>query len=251
MKVLYFTSTGNSLWVARQFTDRPLSIVGLLRTGTFEISDNEAIGIVLPDHVSDLPLPAKEFLAKASLKAPYIFGIVTYGSEIGSTVKELLKHQKCDYANSLLMVDNYFPLFNLEEQLKNQSRKKTAEHLAQIVADVQSRRKFISYPGLIKRFVGAAERIMFPLLGQTVKRFSVDHNLCVKCGICAKVCPMDNISYNPWPAYADNCIMCGACRQNCPQNAIRYKGEKDTLRYRHPDISLTDIINANNSPAQT
>ena len=60
MKIIYFTSTGNSLWVARQFTDIPISIIGLKRSGIYDITDEEAIGVIVPDHVSDLPSPVSE-----------------------------------------------------------------------------------------------------------------------------------------------------------------------------------------------
>lgn len=68
MKVLYFTSTGNSLWVARQFTDTPQSIIHLMRSGTYEISDDEAIGIITPDHFSNVPKPVRAFLEKEPSK---------------------------------------------------------------------------------------------------------------------------------------------------------------------------------------
>lgn len=249
MKVLYFTSTGNSLYVARQFSESPLSIIGLRRSGVYNIEDDEAIGIITPDHASDLPRPVKEYLSKVTLKAPYIFGVVTYGYDVASTVAELAKLQHFDYINKLLMIDNYFPEFNEQKQIENAPKKEIDSHLAEIVADIKTRKRFVNNPGFLYRAIlGPLMHVGFPLLGQNYKRFHVDHDKCVKCGICGKVCPMDNISYDPWPEIGSNCLVCGACRQNCPQNAIRFKGEKDEVQFRNEHVSVKDIINANNNP---
>ena len=247
MKVLYFTSTGNSLWVARHFTDTPLSIVQLLHSGDFGISDDEAIGIVVPDHVCDIPAPVREYLMQANLDAPYKFAIITYGSDAAAAPERLLELQHVDYLNTILMVDNYFPVFNQKEQVEEAPKKDITRHLDLIISDIRQRRRFINYSDKEKKIKGDEWREYYlPQLSELSKNFHVDHDKCVKCGICAKVCPMGNISYDPWPEFGTNCLLCGACRQNCPRSAIRWKGEKDTYQYRHADITVADIIKANN-----
>lgn len=248
MKVLYFTSTGNSLWVAGKFTDEPMSIVQLKLSGKNEISDDEAIGIIVPDHVCDIPEPVREYLTRATLKAPYKFAIITYGKSYASAPERLLELLDLDYLETLLMVDNYFPVFNQKEQVEEQWRKETPRHLEMIINDVKQRRHHIKRSENEDKIEGDKWREYYmPELHQLYKNFHVDQEKCVKCGICAKVCPMGNILYTPWPEFGDKCIVCGACRQNCPHNAIRFKGEKDTFQYRHPGISVAEIIRANNN----
>lgn len=251
MKVIYFTSTGNSLYVARQFSDSPMSIIGLERSGIYDIEDDEAIGIITPDHASDLPKPVKRYLQRAKLKAPYIFGVVTFGFDVASTIYELSKLQKFDYINKLIMVDNYFPEFNQQKQIANAPKKEIEIHLASIVDDVKARTRYINMPGFVyRKILGPLMHWGFPKLGQNYKRFHVDHDKCVKCGICGKVCPMDNITYDPWPEIGSNCLVCGACRQNCPQNAIRFRGEKDEMQFRNEHVTVANIIAANNKPCE-
>ena len=146
------------------------------------------------------------------------------------------------------MVDNYFPVFNQKEQVENAHRKEINAHLYKIIVDIEERKHFINYSSKERKLKGDAWReIYMPQLHQLYKNFYVDHNKCVKCGICAKVCPMGNISYDPWPEFGSNCLVCGACRQNCPHSAIRWVGEKDTYQqYRHEGITVGDIIRANN-----
>ena len=101
----------------------------LLRSGQFEISDDEAIGIVVPDHVCDIPAPVREYLGRVTLDAPYKFAIITYGSDFAAAPERLLELQGVDYLNTLLMVDNYFPVFNQKEQVEEAPKKETESHL--------------------------------------------------------------------------------------------------------------------------
>ena len=74
---------------------------------------------------------------------------------------------------------------------------------------------------------------------------------CVGCGICEKICPMDNIRLvAERPVFGENCISCLACFHWCPQEAIwMSKGEEEMKRrfkYHHPDVKLNDILKQKN-----
>ncbi|MHC1745724.1 MAG: ATP-binding protein [Negativicutes bacterium] len=56
-----------------------------------------------------------------------------------------------------------------------------------------------------------------------VELIQVDREKCVKCGICADVCPIGIIHMKQeWPEQADpeSCIACGHCTAACPHEAI-------------------------------
>ena len=67
--VFYFTATGNSLFVARQFSDSPISIPQELKKKDLTYEADE-IGIVCPDYAGAIPKIVREFVQKASFKAP-------------------------------------------------------------------------------------------------------------------------------------------------------------------------------------
>ena len=73
---------------------------------------------------------------------------------------------------------------------------------------------------------------------------------CIGCEICTKVCPkkcftMEN-QKSIW--HWDGCITCMACIHACPMMAIQMNiSEKNPkARYRNENISICEIIDANN-----
>ena len=83
------------------------------------------------------------------------------------------------------------------------------------------------------------------ILRKDIAQSYIVNDYCTRCGICAKVCPADNITVTDKVHFADRCEVCYACLHNCPQNAIRMKKEKSAVRFRNEHILLKYIIEAN------
>ena len=80
--------------------------------------------------------------------------------------------------------------------------------------------------------------------GESAKAFFGNDN-CSRCGICAKVCPVANISVCGQVIFNNRCESCYACIHACPYNAIHLKNEKSSVRWRNPQVSLEELIQAN------
>lgn len=52
-----------------------------------------------------------------------------------------------------------------------------------------------------------------------------NHEICIKCGKCEKICPSLAIAMNDYPVlkYVDKCWHCCACIKECPARAIRLR----------------------------
>lgn len=241
MKIFYFTTTGNSLSVARAIGGELLSVSAALASGGSVWSDDEAVGLVCPVYFGALPAPVAAFLDRAEIRAPYRFLILTCGNTPAFAVNDA---HGWDYVASLRMVDNYFPLFDVAAQVRDLPSKRVDERLARIVDDVRSRvghREPMTFYG---RVAGWYMRL-FPLSSKAYTRFYFDEDKCTGCGTCVKLCPIGNIAmYGPLPAIGERCLTCGACYHNCPSAAIRYRGEKSRVQYRHPGVTLADILAA-------
>ena len=87
--------------------------------------------------------------------------------------------------------------------------------------------------------------------GLASKDYLVDKK-CSGCGTCLKVCPAGNITIEDGkPKFGNKCYKCYACIHNCPKNALHLKNEKSSKRWRNENVTLKDIIDANNQNRDT
>ncbi|MBB6215525.1 ferredoxin [Anaerosolibacter carboniphilus] len=254
MKIFYFTATGNSLYVAKRFGGELYSIPKVLKSNELSYED-EKIGIIFPCYGLAAPGIVREFMEKVTLKSPYIFAILTYGNMVANGAGWFAEYAKKNnitihYANSLLMVDNYLPIFDIEQQ--KQKPKNIEENLSSLLMDVSESKKFIHKGSLLDSFLTTGiERISKVIPNfNSVKNFSINDN-CNGCGTCTKVCPRNNLSINKEfknskPIYGDTCEFCLACINLCPKNAIKLKKEKNpNARFKNENITIKEIIDSN------
>ena len=129
--VFYFTATGNSLYAAKQFEEKPVSIAQAIHDEQ-PVYQAEKIGIVCPVFGHEVPSLVKEFLERSVFQTPYFYMILTYGNRHGGAA-ELAESMlgnigiHASYINVLLMVDNFLPAFDMSEQI--QIDKKVDEHI--------------------------------------------------------------------------------------------------------------------------
>lgn len=266
--ILYFTATGNCLYVARQLAGKDgeiLSIPQLMKQDDIEIEADE-IGIVYPIYGHMPPNMVRRFINKARLKADYKFAVLTYGNRKCNAVElwdgiSTRAGANFDYINTLIMVDNWLPNFDMNEQILID--KHIPENLGKISADIAAHKHWHEpvteeerqqHQGFIN-FTGIDPETGFTMRSE--KYFTIS-DACISCGACVAVCPKGNYKMTSQGVNTEgSCEFCFACIQNCPQKAIRFaKNDDDPLlrngeknpdaRYRNEHISLMDIKRANN-----
>ena len=251
MTILFFSATGNSLYVALTLGDETKSIPQLERKGVYEIED-DVVGIVSPVYGLNLPLLVQRYLSKAKFKADYIFGVLTYGLFSGAAANQLLKAleangNKLHYAADLLMVDNYLPRFKVEDEIAKSPQKNIDAHLARIKRDIENRTHSIPHQNILRRMASTifSSVMMSPKrMNNTDTKFSVTDK-CTSCGTCARICPVSNIVVEEKLTFLHHCESCFACIHNCPTGAIEMKAQKSEARFRNEDVTLKELIEAN------
>ncbi|MBQ9157658.1 MAG: 4Fe-4S dicluster domain-containing protein [Eubacterium sp.] len=252
MTVCYFTATGNCLYVARRIGGTLLSIPQLMRQDEIKIED-DAVGIVAPVYAVEMPMMVKEFLLKARIKTDYFFFVYTYGmgyaeafTHVEVTAKKI--GLTLSYINAIQMVDNYLPFFDMKVQIETLPEKNVEWQINQLVKDIGERKLrqvHVTEENLAEMDRWTRTHAANILKKDTALGYKVNDS-CIRCGICAKVCPANNITVDKdGVTFSDHCEVCYACLHNCPQSAIHMDLEAGTTHFRNEYVTLSDIIKAN------
>ena len=253
--VFYFTATGNSLYAARELAKEVgqlISIPQVIKEEQLDFAADE-IGFVFPDYAASAPLIVREFIKKAKLQATYVFSVITFGNFAANVAEwwdEFCRNEGVTnhYIQTLLTVDNYLPVFDMNEQVKID--KHTPENLATIVDEVNNHKQFIAhFDGMDERMQGFLKGLQdnhFPM--EAERLLKLDADACIACGTCAAVCPHGNFRMSDVAEFSGACEYCLACVHSCPQKALTLAmGERNPkARYRNENVSLRDIKRANN-----
>ena len=229
----------------------------------FILKENERLGFVFPVHGWRVPKLVREFISKMKiLREPsdatvenkakaddclknrsFAYCVCTAGDSIGLTIENLnevisqnpslqdLGITEVSSSYSLIMPESYIGLPFMDVDPKEREiRKKenAAQELAVVCEEIFDRKEGISrlvkgpIPWFFTKVVGG----FFENVLITDKRFHVEKDRCVKCGICANVCPVGDIKgghgeYPVWLHHKD-CLTCFTCYHHCPHHAIEF-----------------------------
>jgi len=237
--ILWYSGCGNSRFVADTLAhgldeDNMVFIPEAARQDmVLEFGQDQILGIIFPVYSWSVPKLVSEFrTAKIKGKPSYIFAACTCGDETGLTER----HLKKDLAKQNLTLDAFFsfqmpetyinlPGFRLDTPENAKRKISTARiSLEETVKLIQQRAK-----GNFDKLKGGSSflksNILKPLfygLLITDRKFKVS-DTCIGCGICAKNCPLKNITIeNDRPKWNGHCTNCMSCYHRCPKNAINF-----------------------------
>ena len=248
LKIFYFTATGNCLAVAKNLAEQLdpeselLSIPQVLKSRQINFED-DVIGLIFPVYWYQLPKIIQRFLSIVKIKADYLFAICTYGwgplDAMSVCAKYAAKFDiKFDYLDSLKMVDNYLPQFDMETEAARIPSKHIEENFMRICENVRLKHQNSTRVKL------ALNLYNFDPANYARENFLINRR-CNGCKTCERVCPVGNIKVMNIPSFGSKCEGCLACIQNCPRNAIHDRSEVSAARWKHPAVTLKEIIESN------
>ena len=258
--IFYFSGTGNSHWAAtllgKHLNERIVSISELTETDTtFVLEKDEIVGFVFPVHGWRVPRIVSDFMQTLEFKegnfqnknSHYTFCLLTAGDSIGRTMERFVSELKevktettleLNAVEAIIMPESYvgLPGMNVDKPEKELKKIKSAEKVIDRFASIVDRRDFSqnNLPlgwknlkrGPIPDFFSGPVGSFFTRFLITDKPFKVESKKCIRCGICAKVCPVEDIDggKGKTPIWKNNkkCLTCFACYHHCPSHAIEY-----------------------------
>ncbi|MDR3238537.1 MAG: EFR1 family ferrodoxin [Clostridiales bacterium] len=258
--IFVFSGTGNCLWVAKEVAEKigDCEIVSMGKKGGYSLEVGyDRIGFVAPTYWRGVPTCVKSFIKQLNLsenKNSYYFTIATAGttSTTGNTVMQIRKMLKLkgimlEYTDRIGIVSNYIVGANMKEDVKKEV--KQADHDLKQVIKMVTGKSSNKKDTMTEPIQQLAYDLIMPFVPKQDKNFNVS-DACISCGICEKICPVENITLDNVgkPTFNHHCEQCVACIQNCPTQAINYKNKtQNRRRYRHPGISVNDLIELNSS----
>ena len=259
--IFYFSGTGNSKWAAKTLAletgDTLVSIPEVINSDcSFTLEKDEHVGFIFPIHGWRVPNIVKEFLTKLTIKTlgedtfhvkHYCFCLVTAGDSIGKAMERFQQQLKSVTVNdalslkavcSLIMPESYvgLPGMDVDTKEKELEKKELASKQLKEFSNILKQHPHKDsnqiwgwnqlIRGPIPYFFSGPVGGFFERFLITDKPFHVDSRRCVKCGICANVCPVSDIKgglgFEPEWLHNGKCLTCFSCYHHCPHHAIEF-----------------------------
>lgn len=242
--IFYFSGTGNTRWAAEQIAtatgEELVNIATNLQCNKeFHLKEGERIGICFPIHGWRPPFIVREFVKRLHINnadGHFCFGFATCGDDVGLTFDYLKEDLKCaklhlDSVFSIIMPESYiFPIVDTIDKPAAAEEKKAngRKALEAMLPDIINRKAGVRnvneshWPRLNSKVLGS----FFLKNWVSDKPFRVNRKLCIQCGVCAMVCPVENIKggsgLSPEWLHNELCTTCFSCYHHCPKHAIEF-----------------------------
>jgi len=239
--IYYFSGTGNSEWVAHEVAtktnDKAVNMAEFLKNGNKEIltSNDDVIGLVFPIYAWGVPKPVLSFIKQLKLNNDsYRYAICTCGDEAGLALNRLHKILPLNSAWSISMPNNYIIMADLDSMDIAKEKVNTAMNKIPSICNSINKKEKVwdTKKGSLSILKSYVINPLFSMSANHTKSFIAEMT-CSSCGLCEKVCPLNNIKLlNGKPEWSNHCTQCLACIHHCPVKAIQSgKGTKQRGRY--------------------
>ncbi|AZR74534.1 4Fe-4S ferredoxin [Anoxybacter fermentans] len=248
----YFSGTGNTQLVVKKMRDIfvekgiNVNLYRLEKAVPQDINLNHTLGLGFPVAAQSTYPFVWDFVNRLpDTDGTEIFMVDTlavYSGAIVGPLKRVLnkKGYKTIGAKEIIMPSNFYPK-NIDENKNKIKIDKGLEKAKKYALDIiNGRAKWRRVPVLSDMFYFLVSRKMvWRMVADWGKRFKIDRERCTKCGLCVRLCPVNNVRMNEYPWFSDKCQQCLRCISFCPTGAI-YIPEKKYKTYRA--ISIGELL---------
>lgn len=235
--ILYFSSTGNSLYIAQKVQNRMGGQIKYIPNYEGDGSEFEKIILVTPIYSFGMPTFVYDMIPRLN-KTSELMIVQNYGGMVGGAdyftyryASEQGLNIKAVYV--LKMPENFTLTFTVPKFYINHTLKRADARIDKVINSICSGDYRIPKKCKTKSDTYFKNKSNWHLIGED---FSAT-DACVKCGKCVSICPVGNIFLRDEKiVFSNKCIACLGCYHRCPQKAIVYKGKSKNDRYINPNV---------------
>lgn len=240
--ILYFSSTGNSLYIAKRVKEKIGGKILYIPNYKGNGSEFDKIIIVTPIYSYGMPTFVYDLLPLLD-KTKELIVIQNYGGMVGGA--DYLMYQYCNkYGLNIKAVyvmkmpENFTTTFTVPAFYIKSTLKKADKRIRTIIDKIDAQQYELPKKCRTREEEYLKNKSNWHIIGE---RFSVNEN-CTKCQKCVNLCPAGNISFvNGEITFSDKCVACLGCYHRCPQKAITYLGKNKKDRYINPNVCESEI----------
>jgi ferredoxin len=247
----YFSGTGNTLVVIKKMKevfendDVEVNLFPLEKTDPSNVNLDHVIGLGFPvAEQGTYPFVWAFIKSLPPAKGTGIFMVDTLVAFSGGVVGPLkrivmAKGYRPLGAREIRMPNNLFPKKIVPEKVERKVRRglDRAEQYANDILAGRSRWRRVPLLSDAMALFSQHEATF-----KIVKRLyplKIDPAKCIACGLCVRLCPVNNIEMGEYPAFRGRCLICMRCVSFCPTEAI-YMSRKKHARYRA--VKATELL---------
>ncbi|MEI6092383.1 MAG: EFR1 family ferrodoxin [bacterium] len=230
----YFSGTGNTLLVCRKMKETfekngvETKLYAIEKEVPATVNLKSCIGLAFPVAVfTTYPLVMKFINGLPQAEGTKVFMVDTMGGfsiGIRSIIKSILNKKGYNpiACSQVVMPDNFWP--SAEKEVQNPTIVKKGVTAASKYADdiLNGTTQWDQFP-FVPKAIYALSQFLFTLPSFRKKTIKFNKAKCVKCGLCAKLCPVDNITMHEYPVFNGKCEVCVRCNSFCPTGALYRK----------------------------
>lgn len=275
-EIFYFSGTGNSLFVAKELSERIPNAKITPMVACVEknacVSNADSIGIVFPVHALTIPILVNNFLESLLIdNASYIFSAATRQGTVfrGFRKIERILKKKGKYLDAEFVVNMYGNdarhEFAVPEKADLDRIERETLQVIETISSAVSRRmrckgtdSSVTIPTADSKLKAWLIETVVILLMDNAERFGGVNYFyhdgdCTGCGICERVCLSRKIRMERGEPIWNKrrlCYMCFACLNFCPKESVQIRSipgvksfSERNGRYPHPYAAITDMEN--------